>query len=152
MVKARYGLVAFVFSYSALYAASVDILMFNDSRYEVEQWLADNVEAAAVVGYMGPEYYLPRLHPYETRRLRPMESVLQRSRPDYLVINSDFFRRFEPGIREGELFHRLQEGRTGYARVYSYRWPPKAVLINLDGILSNLEKINPPIEVYQRAE
>jgi hypothetical protein len=152
MYKARCALVAVVFSYSVLYAASVDILMLNDSRYTVEEWLADNVKAAAAVGYMGPEYYLPRLHPYETSRLRPTESVLHRSRPDYLVINTDFFQRFVPGEREWELFHRLQGGRTGYALVYRYRWPPKGVLINLDGILSNLEKINPPIEVYQRVE
>jgi hypothetical protein len=95
---------------------------------------------------------LPRLHPYETRRLRPTESVLHRSSPDYLVINTDFFQRFVPGEREWDLFQRLQAGRTGYALVYRYRWPPKGVFMDLDGILSNLEKINPHIEVYQRAE
>lgn len=152
MYGARRALVSIVFVYSLLYAASVDVLMLNDSRYMVEDWLAENVPEKAVVGYMGPEYYLPRLIPYDAKRLRPTESVLNRESPDYLVINSDFFQRFDPATREGKLFHRLRAGRTGYALVLRYKWPAEGVLLRTEDILSNLEKINPRIEVYQRAD
>ncbi len=147
----RAGVAAAV-GYTALYAASVDVLLLNDSRYTIEEWLSERVEADAVVGFMGPEYYLPRLDGVLARRLRPTESVLERSRPDYLVVNPEYAERFEPDSREGQLFTKLRSGRAGYGLALSHQSSPRFMLLDFSGILGNMAKINPVIEVYQRAD
>jgi 4-amino-4-deoxy-L-arabinose transferase-like glycosyltransferase len=144
-------LVAAVFLYSFLRAASVNVWMLNDSRYFVEQWMAENVEGGAVVGYIGPEYYLPRLFDYNKRGLRPTDTVLARQSPDYLVLNPDYFSRFEPGTRAEQLFSDLRAGRTGYGLVLRHQSQTKWMLLDFEGVLTNIAKINPEIEVYQRA-
>jgi hypothetical protein len=102
---------------------------------------------------MGPEYYLPRLQEMGAARLRPTESVLERERPDFLVINRDHVSRFEPGTREGDLFTRLFQGRTAYALVYGRGGEkPSWSLLSFEGLLANMSKLSPPIEVYQRSE
>ena len=129
------ALVAAVFLYSFLRAASVNLWMLNDSRYYVERWLAENVEAGAVVGYMGPEYYLPRLFDYNKRRLRPTDTVLARQSPDYLVLNPDYFSRFEPGTRAEQLFSDLRAGRTGYGLALRHQSKTKWMLLDFEGVL-----------------
>lgn len=138
--------------YSFAYAASIDVLLLNDSRYAVEQWLKEHADADEVVGFVGPEYYLPRLDGIPSRRVRPTASVLHRARPDYLVVNPDYASRFASGTREGELFESLASGRSGYGLVLSHQTETRWVLVNFDGVLGNLAKVNPRIEVYERAE
>ncbi|HSF20073.1 MAG TPA: glycosyltransferase family 39 protein [Vicinamibacteria bacterium] len=143
---------AAVFAFALARAASVDALLLQDSRYSAEAWLRQQVKPDDVVGYVGPEYYLPRLHPFRAKRLRPTLSVLSRSSPDYLVVNADFAERFDTGSRERELFEDLSAGRAGYALVFEHQTEPRWVLLDFDGILANLGKLNPLIRVYQRAD
>ncbi len=147
----RAGIVA-VLAYSFLYAASVNILLLNDSRYTVEHWLEEHMKPGEVVGFMGPEYYLPRFDGLNAKRLRPTESVLERSRPDYLVINPEYAARFAPGTREGKLFTKLSAGRAGYGLALQHQSQPRAMLLDFENILGNIAKANPVIEVYERAE
>ena len=137
--------------YSFFYAASVDVLLLNDARYEVERWLSARVQSDQIVGFVGPEYYLPRLDEVSARRVRPTETVLVRARPDYLVVNPEYAARFEPGTREGELFSSLAGGRSGYGLALSYQSQPAPMLLDFDGVLGNMAKLNPLIEVYERA-
>ncbi len=135
---------------SFLYAASVNVLLLNDSRYHVERWLSARVRSDQIVGFIGPEYYLPRLDDVPARRIRPTESVLERARPDYLVVNPEYAARFEPGTREEELFSNLSAGRSGYGLALSYQSQPAPMLLDFDGVLGNMAKVNPLIEVYER--
>jgi len=141
--------------YSFGRAVSVDALLLEDTRYHAERWLRENVSSSEVVGYMGPEYYLPRLHELSSKRLRPTETVLEREGPDFLVVNPEYGSRFEPGTREQELFSRLTAGRTRYGLVFSLKpreTNPPWSLLDFEGILANMSKISPPVEIYQRAE
>lgn len=147
----RAGVVA-ALVYSFAYAASVNVLLLNDSRYEVEHWLAEHAGPNEIVGFVGPEYYLPRLEGISSRRVRPTTSVLDRARPDYLVVNPEYASRFAPGTREGEFFAGLTSGRSGYGLALSYQAQPRWVLLDFDGVLGNLAKVNPRIEVYERAD
>ncbi len=137
--------------YSFLYAASLDVLLLNDSRYEVERWLSARVQADEIVGFAGPEYYLPRFDDFAARRVRPTETVLERARPHYLVVNAEYAARFEPGTREHELFSNLAGGRSGYGLALSYQSQPAPMLLDFDGVLGNMAKVNPLIDVYERA-
>lgn len=147
----RVGVVV-ALGYSFLYAASIDSLLLQDSRYEVERWLRSHTGADEIVGFVGPEYYLPRLDGLPAKRLRATQSVLDRSRPDYVVVNPEYASRFEPGTREEELFSNLAAGRAGYALALSYQSQPRWVLLSFDGVLGNIAKVNPRIEVYERAD
>ena len=141
--------------YSLGRAVSADLLLLHDTRYDAERWLRENLSSGQVVGYMGPEYYLPRLHEFPSKRLRPTETVLERESPDFLVVNPDYGSRFEPGTREHELFSRLPAGRTGYGLVFSLlprESNPRWSFLDFDGILANMSKISPSIEIYERAE
>jgi hypothetical protein len=144
--------VALAAVYSLARAVSVDALLLQDSRYAAEAWLSANAGADRVVGYMGPEYYLPRLHELRTQRLRPTETVLERERPDFLVINRDYVSRYAPETREGELFRNLFQGRTSYGLVYASPSSSSWSILDFEGLLANMSKVSPPIEVYQRAE
>lgn len=150
-VAARLG-VAAALLYALARAASVDTLLLQDSRYTVEAWLESNVADGETVGFIGPEYYLPRLDAFDTQRLRPTLSVLERSRPDFVVVNPEFGERFQEGTREHELFERLAAGRAGYGLAFEHRSEPRAMLLDFDGLLANMSKINPLIRVYQRAD
>jgi 4-amino-4-deoxy-L-arabinose transferase-like glycosyltransferase len=137
--------------YSLGRALSVDALLLRDTRYEAERWLREHASEGDVVGYTGPEYYLPRLHELRSKRLRPTETVLERESPDFLVVNPDYASRFEPGTREHQLFSRLAAGRTRYALVFSLaprEGNPRWSLLDFDGILANMSKVSPPIDVY----
>jgi hypothetical protein len=71
------------------------------------------------------------------------------------VVNPEYASRFEPGTREHQLFSRLAEGRTGYALVLSLgprESAPSLSLLRFEGILANMSKVSPPIEVYQRVQ
>jgi hypothetical protein len=148
-------LVVAALAYSLGRAVSMDLLLLHDTRYAAERWLEKNVSKGGVVGYMGPEYYLPRLHLLAAKRLRPTDTVLAREKPDYLVVNPEYASRFAPGTREHDLFSRLAAGRSGYGLVLSLaarEGNPRWSLLDFDGILANIGKVSPPIEIYARAD
>jgi 4-amino-4-deoxy-L-arabinose transferase-like glycosyltransferase len=148
------ALLAIGLLYSLGRAVSADALLLKDTRYAAERWLGENAGKGRVVGYMGPEYYLPRLHQFESRRLRPTETVLERESPDLLIVNPEYASRFEDGTRERQLFSRLADGRAGYALVFSLdsrETAPRWSFLRFDGILGNMSKVSPPIDIYERA-
>jgi 4-amino-4-deoxy-L-arabinose transferase-like glycosyltransferase len=149
------ALVGIALLYSLGRALSLTALLLRDTRYEAERWLREHASRGEVVGYMGPEYYLPRLHEFSAKRLRATDTVLERESPDFLVVNPDYASRFEPGTREHALFSRLSSGRTRYGLVYSLaprEGGPPGSLLDFDGILANLSKVSPPIQIYQRTD
>lgn len=149
------ALVATALAYSLGRAISTDALLLTDTRYAAERWLSENVSAGEIVGYLGPEYYLPRLHELEAKRLRPTLTVLEREKPDFLVVNPEYGARFEPGSHEHELFSKLSSGRTAYGLAFSLaarEGNPRWSLLDFDGLLANMAKIAPPIEIYSLAD
>jgi 4-amino-4-deoxy-L-arabinose transferase-like glycosyltransferase len=151
------GVAVAVFSYSMLYAASVNRLLTHDSRYAVERWLARNVPPGAVVAAVGPLEYLPRLDGLRARRLGPSVTRLLQVRPEYVMVNADYAARAEPGTGERELYDGLFAGRLGYRLALCERAPPGWSLIDPaalaregpDRIFSNLDKVNPEICVFK---
>ena len=80
-------------------------------------------------------------------------------RPDYVLVNTDYAARADPGTGERELYDTLFSGRLGYRLVRCERTPPGWSLIDTatlgrdepDRIFSNLDKVNPEICVFVRA-
>jgi len=148
---------AFVYALSRCIA--LDGLMVRDSRYGAEAWLRSEVAPEQRVAGVGVREYLPRptvaaWSPMGAD-LRELESV----RPDVLVINASFGRRFRPDSTAGLFYQALARGETEYRLAAAFQtafpWSP----LNLerrfrqggeDG-LSNLTKVNPLIQIYVRS-
>ena len=58
------------FAYTLLYAATVDVLMIEDSRYDVERWMRAHVGRNDLVGVSGLHEYLPRIDDYQLEEIQ----------------------------------------------------------------------------------
>jgi 4-amino-4-deoxy-L-arabinose transferase-like glycosyltransferase len=151
-----------VFAYSFLYAVTVDVLMLNDSRYVVEQWLRAHVGSEWQVGKTFPDVVTPRLDGFRVVDIGTLEN-LKRWTPACFVLNADYARAVDPNTQLGALIAALQRQNSGYRLAFQYRspspWPwlpaPHADLLGprLDApVLSFLRDINPTIQVYTRTD
>ena len=147
-----------VLGWGAVRAASVDVLMAADGRYDVEKRLRQEA-SGRLVAAAGPLEYLPRLDGLRWHRLGPSLRRLAEMKPDFVVVNADYARRADPGTGERQLYDALDSGSAGYALEFSHRRRPPSVLRDEDWsperplpILTNLDKIDPEIRVYRRRE
>ena len=148
----RRTLAALALVFSTLYAASVDVLLASDGRYEAERWMRNHIPAGARVMAVGYDLYLPRFDDLEVL-LRPEPTVedLIGARTDYLVTTSLFDeKRLADNPKAVEFFNAVVMGKTPYRPVFTYRGRPPLQLLRLEGVRTNLDKINPEIRIYQR--
>ena len=81
--------------------------------------------------------------------------TLQRLKPDFLLVNSDFAR-----INSEKVYGRLRQEKLGYRLVLHYRfespwllWDFRDIFRNdQKWIFTNLDKINPEVEIYERID
>jgi hypothetical protein len=153
-----------IFSYSTLYAATVDVLMISDSRYAGEEWLQERVDPGQLVGTLGHAYIQPRLSGHRVVALENVEH-LAIVHPDYVVVNADYFREGpvsdETASTAGQVIEALQRREHGYELVARFprtrtRWswlpgmhPDLAGERRDRYLLSNLFHISPTIEIYK---
>ena len=153
-IAAAAGVVAF----SALRAASVDVLMARDSRHAASAWLHASAPPPAVVAAVGPLEYLPRLEGLRWRRLGPSPERLAQVAPDVVVVNADFARRAVPGGSDAALYAALASGHAGYRLARAEPRTETLAFLDLEPVRgdaprrvhSNLDKIGPPIFIYVR--
>jgi len=153
----RIAAVALLLLYTGLYAASGNIQMIFDARYKVEKSMERNIPPDALIGLVGSRMYLPRLGAFETtRRMKTLtRRTLRRLKPDYLLVNSDFAR-----INSEKVYDRLRQEKLGYRLVLRYRFDSPWLLWSYRDIFkqdqkwifTNLDKINPEVELYERIE
>jgi hypothetical protein len=149
-----------VFSYSLVYASTVDILMARDSRYDAARWMDAHVGHGALVATMFPPQYLPRLDGVAWAVVRSSDE-LRHSGAGFYVLNADYARALEPNTEPAELVNSLQRESIGYVLAARFRsaapWPwlpwghPDLVGPRLQlPVVSVLRNINPAIEIYRR--
>ncbi len=141
--------------YSVIYAASIDTMVIADSRYKAISWMEENVEGDALVSGVGYTYYLPPLYSYRTRHLgrTPSVALLAEIDPEYIVTSSIYEMGLFPEETEGyEFFAKLHRGELGYELVFQHQGQPIYSLLNRKGIITNLDKINPEIRVFRKAD
>jgi hypothetical protein len=141
-------------AYSLVRAASIDAMMVADSRYRIEDWIAERVPAVATIDSTGPEMYLPRVN--WTRRVDADEPAAV-SDADYVVINATHAQRYESSSEESTFYDRLRYGGE-YTLAFRYRtaidWSPLSrdpvFEPRTESPFTNLDKINPLMEIYRR--
>ncbi len=163
---ARHGrpIVLAAFAYTLLYAATVDVLMWRDSRYAAEGWLTSRAMRGhdRLVATIFPLVTEPRMQAFESVDIGTIDN-LHRWNPDYFVVNADYARAVPADARTAPLVNRLRSEALGYRRAFNYRaqspWPwlpaphPDLVGPRDDApIVSFLRDINPSIEIYERVD
>jgi fibro-slime domain-containing protein len=156
----RRAVAGIAIAYSVLYAATVDVLMIGDTRYDAEAWLRVHAGREKLVAMTFPDVVNPRTFAYRSVEIHSTGD-LARWAPDYFVLNADYARAIAPHRPEFALIGGLQHETLGYHRVYRYRtsslWPwlpgghPDLVGPRLDThVLSFLRDLSPTIEIYER--
>ena len=156
----RLAFVAFAIVYGTARVVSLDALMLADSRYSVERWLVPRIGPDTQIAAEGPSIYLPRQSLLLWLRIDADSTALRESQPQYVIVNSGFRARRPPGSRANEFYRSLADGSANYRRVFSYRtelpWSPLKWEPRFNGLaedpFSNVTKVNPTIEVYERVD
>ena len=142
-----------------LRAIGLDVLMITDARYAAEAFLRREVAADAVIGSVGQRLYLPRLEGFFNRSVPPGIEATLAQPPDYIVINTEFMRRFDQDPVRTAWMGWLQAGHGPYRLVFRYKAPmPWYSPIRFDtrftdgveDLFSNLDKVNPEIAIFKR--
>jgi hypothetical protein len=142
--------------YGLLRVAGLDAIMIRDSRYVVEGWLLEHAPPGAIIA-ASPEYPPRRAKVFWIGMPEDLDA-LAAVHPDFIVVNTVFTSRQEPGSPRAAFLDALSSGRTPYRRVLQFRtqvpWSPLGLEARFtaarDDPFSNLAKINPLVEVYAR--
>lgn len=143
----RAGVVAALLAYSLLLPICLDLQMLRDSRYRVEDWLAERAR-------LGERWRAISDHSQLNVRARdPLRWGFLRRRPrwlrhstyEYLVVNRDEARQRAP-----RLLADLDAGRTGYREVLRHRADPCCGLPDWSGVSTVLITVNPELSVYRK--
>jgi 4-amino-4-deoxy-L-arabinose transferase-like glycosyltransferase len=161
LFKGKAILVTALFIYTFAYGFSVNILMMQDSRYYVEQWMQQNIDKNALIVNTGGNKYSPRLDRFRSEDVdAPSLELLSTKKPEYVIVSSGYdIRRFEKNAPEYAFFDNLNK-EINYKLVLKYQSQPKWNLFDrqelsyrdLDKmyIYSNIDKINPEITIFKR--
>ena len=153
---ARMALVAAAFTYTAVYAVSVDYAMTHDSRYEVTRWLKAHARADQLTASLGPLEYAMLADGFQWRSVESVDDVAA-LQPAFIVLNADQMPMLPPRVQA--LHRSLLDGRSGYRlalKVRSRALPLPGRHPDLDAAprhgpeFSDLSMINPTMEVFER--
>lgn len=143
------ALVSAILVHALLRALSVDLLMHRDSRYRIESWIAENVAAGEKAVAVGRQNLLPRgldIVPWP-RVKRRGPTYFEKRGVDYLVLSTDDLT--SPSRRK--FYALLSSGELGFELVLRHREKAPLNLLDSDGVRSNIQYLNPEIEVYRRS-
>ena len=145
-------------AFTVLYTLPVDFMMIADARYTAEHWVNTRRAGDERVGMLGFNY-MPRL-PRNSYVVVLTISQLRWFKPTYVIVNADYTRRRPATTTEREALAALDAGELGYRRLFGERssvpWDwlpgmhPALVGARPGPALSNLEHINPRMEVFVR--
>ncbi len=153
----KYLLVILLFVNSAAYSLSVDVIMVNDSRYYVEQWMQEHIKKHESIMFIGFINFLPRNKGFThvTYILRPTYNQIRESNSRYIVFNSNLVKSATP-----VLYKKIIDNEDEYKLVLRYKSSPWLNLLpehQIRGdrdieIITNLNLINPEIMIFQKQE
>jgi PA14 domain-containing protein/dolichyl-phosphate-mannose-protein mannosyltransferase len=154
----RLSIAGLAIAYGAARIVSLDVMMLRDSRYLVERWIIDRIGPDTRIAAEGVSLYLPRQATLLWRRIAPQLAALGETQPTFVIVNPAHTTRGSTDDATNEFYSSLADGTAGYRRVLSYRtrlrfspldWEPRFNGHKEDQF-SNVTKINPTIEVYER--
>jgi hypothetical protein len=151
LLRSRRLIAVLAVGISIAYAASVNVLLASDTRYDAEEWIRGHIAPGSRVLAVGHQSYLPRLPGLDVLyNTEPDLQALAELEPDYVLLTSIFEDwRFRNDPEALAFLRDIRAGRTPFALVYSQQSRPRLNLLSLDGVRTNLDKINPRIRIYR---
>ena len=158
--RLRLALVGIAAVYGAARVVSLDALMLNDSRYYVERWLVPRIGPETQLAADGNSIYLPRQSLLLWKKIDADPAVLREMQPQFLIVNAELRTRLPPDSMASAFYRLLVDGSAQYRQVLSHRtelrflplrWEPR-FNGTFEDQFSNLTKVNPTIEVYERVD
>jgi len=158
--RLRLTVVGVALVYGAARVVSLDALMLNDSRYYVEDWLVSKIGPDTQIAAEGTSIYLPRQSLLLWSRIGADPAALREMQPQYLILNAEHRTRVAEDPGANDFYRSLDDGTAKYRQVLTYRtllpfsplrWEPRFNGPGEDQF-SNVTKVNPTIEVYERID
>ena len=154
----RLGIAGLAIAYGLARVVSLDVMMLRDSRYSVERWIVDRIGPDTGIAAEGTSIYLPRQTTLLWSRIAPDLDALREQMPTFVILNPAHSARVSDEGAPHTFYSSLADGSAGYRRVLSYRtnlwFSPLQLEPRFNGQIedqfSNVTKVNPTIEVYQR--
>ncbi|MFZ2054126.1 MAG: glycosyltransferase family 39 protein [Candidatus Aminicenantales bacterium] len=144
--------VAVIFVYSILYAASLDVFMIKDARYAAEKWMRQNIPKEATIGLATWRAFAPRVEDYRSfgipRSLTRFQALS--SKPDFVIVSTEFSRRFKPDIAGGQFFQKMNQRAETYKIVFRHQTPLSWLPLRHHEVLEQINCINPEIVIYKK--
>jgi 4-amino-4-deoxy-L-arabinose transferase-like glycosyltransferase len=142
--------VAMIFLYSVLYAFSLNIYMVKDSRYTAEKWVRQNIPKEATIGVVDWITYAQRLEGYRWRFLMPSLADFRKlsPKPDYVIIDAEFFRGYLPQSREIQFFRNFYREEERYELIFQCQTALAWLPLRDRAIRFHINQINPEILIY----
>ena len=156
--RLRLTIAALAIVYGAARVVSLDVMMLRDSRYYVERWIIDRIGPNTPIAAEGTSIYLPRQAMLLWSRIAPDPAALREQQPTFVILNAAHRTRSTLEDAPNQFYTSLNDGRAGYRHALTYRtslwlsplrWEPRFNQQSEDQF-SNLTKVNPTIEVYER--
>ncbi len=151
------GLTFILFFYMFAQAFSVDMIMIHDSRYAAERKMDLSIPKTSNVFGLGDIKYLPRfeyreLDAYEIAH-RLSEEDVDAGTYDYIVTTSAYdalerLEKYKSKSTTYRVMEKIIKGNTPYQVFYKQKSQPQWNFLNLGGVSTNLDKINPEITIY----
>lgn len=145
---------------TALHGVSTNVLMLGDGRHAVEDRLSASFDVTRLVARLSPTQYMPRLGEQPAVDLPLTRAALEEWQPSVLLLNANHASRTTMEADERAFLEALRSGELGFVRTLSHRASPPVWALawhwpyfhgrRADG-LTNLDKINPEIEIWTRA-
>jgi len=144
--------------YGAARVVSLNALMLNDSRYYVERWLIPRIGPDTRIATEGSSIYLPRQSVLLWTRIDADLTALREFQPQFLILNAGYRTRLSLDAGPNDYYRALANGNANYRQVLSYRTVLRFSPLNWEtrfngpgeDPFSNVTKVNPTIEVYER--
>jgi len=156
--RLRLAVVGVALVYGAARVVSLDVLMLNDSRYHVEDWLLPKIGPDTHIAAEGTSIYLPRQSMLLWTKIGADPAALREMQPQYLILNAEHRTRVAEDPVANDFYRSLDDGTAKYRQVLTYRtqlwfsplrWEPRFNGPGEDQF-SNVTKVNPTIEIYER--
>lgn len=158
--------IAGIFTYTLIYSFSVNLMMHQDSRYDAEAWMRQNIPQNSSVVMQGWQHFLPRKEVLNIKSVKyrdlPDLELLQEESPDFIVQTSLFnSETFPESTPEHEAFQKFKNSNLGYEVVSEHYHPPLWNLLPIKPFYlyenprkrsGNFDKINPKITIFQKTD
>ena len=146
--------VAVIFLYSLLYAFSLNIYMMKDSRYIAAKWVRCNIPKDATIGVVDWICYAQHLDAYRWFFVTPYLVDFRKlsPKPDYIIIDAEFFRGYSPDSPELRFFENFYRGEEKYQLVFRSQTLLPWLPLRDREIRLHINQINPEIKIYKKMQ